>query len=507
MSSRLDSRNFINIDLLPKKNGVGINKDKMVVDWSNSYGYIVDFICAGIKGKIEILTYYKKERKVDIKYKNNKYKLNTDCILNCEFGRNILKRFNLNYLYNVGDVVTVKNTKYKVLNHTRNSKDRKSYVVECLKCHEIVEKTEAQLTNFGCMICNGKKAKANLNDMWTTKPELAQLLANHEDGYNYTQKSNQKLDWICPTCGELIKDKMVISVHDNGLTCPVCGKTKSYPNRLMYALLSKLNVNFKNEKIFKWSDNKRYDFYLNNHKVIIEMNGKQHYDKDFFNTCEEVQKNDKYKLQLAINNGILEENYIVIDARYSDLDFIKNNILNSKLAEIIDLSNVDWIEIGKLTEINPLKEACRLWDSGIDDINEIASIIGYHSSKTSEFLRKGELLGITNYSRKVSKENGYKRISDTKYERYGKPFICIETGKYFGSATIAMKVSEKEFGKFIVHKSFQRVLDNKQEHTNNYHFKPISRKEYNKQREEHPELCYGSSFLMLKNINYKQKGA
>lgn len=508
MSTRLDDRNFINIDLLPKKNGIGANNKTQVVDWKNSYGSVIDFICVGIIGVIKILNYYPKENKVDIEYNNIVYKVYTDTVLNCGFGRNILKLQNLNYDYELNEIVNVNNAKYKILEHTRNNVNRKAYVVECLKCNEVTTKTENQLKDkYGCLVCCGKKSKQGISDMWTTNPEQAALLFNLDDGYGYTQKSNQKVDWLCPICGEIIKDKRINEVSRNGLICPVCGKTKSYPNRLMYALLSNINADFKNEKVFKWSDNKRYDFYLNKQRIIIEMNGKQHYDKDFFNTCEEVKENDRYKLSLATNNNIKLENYIIIDARYSELEFIKNNILNSKLSDILDLSNVDWIKIGLLAELNPMKEACRLWDFGIRDISKIAAHIGYHLSKTSEFLRKGELLGITTYTKKVSHELGFQKISDTKYERYGKPFLCIENGKIFGSSTVAMKVSEKEFGKFIVHKSFQRVIDEKQEHTNGFHFKAITRDEYNQQILEHPELCFGSSFLLLENQKYKQQSA
>ena len=73
------------------------------------------------------------------------------------------------------------------------------------------------------------------------------------------------------------------------------------------------------------------------------------------------QENDKNKYELAINNGIKPSNYIVIDCRYSDLDFIKNNIINSRFNKIFDLSNIDWLKIGQDSEKSIVKEVCDYW--------------------------------------------------------------------------------------------------------------------------------------------------
>ena len=131
--SRMHEDNFININLLPKKKGIGINHDKEVVDWLNSYGTILDFICVWFSGNIKILTYYPKERKIDVEYDNNIYKVATDTVLNCEFGRTIFKRENLTYDYNLNDIIDVNNTQYTILEQTRNNRNRKAYVVKCLR--------------------------------------------------------------------------------------------------------------------------------------------------------------------------------------------------------------------------------------------------------------------------------------------------------------------------------------------------------------------------------------
>ena len=44
-------------------------------------------------------------------------------------------------------------------------------------------------------------AKKGINDLWTTCPEVAQLLLNPEDGYKLTKSSGKHVDFKCPNCG------------------------------------------------------------------------------------------------------------------------------------------------------------------------------------------------------------------------------------------------------------------------------------------------------------------
>ena len=75
----------------------------------------------------------------------------------------------------------------------------------------------------------------------------------------------------------------------------------------MISLLKQLKVSYirefsKADAI--WCDNYRYDFYLLDYNVIIEMHGEQHYKNSFESiggmSLEEVQLNDKMKNKKAI---------------------------------------------------------------------------------------------------------------------------------------------------------------------------------------------------------------
>lgn len=498
--SRIHEKNFIDIDSLPHKDGIGKNKGRLVVDWKNAIGCKIKYICCGNEGYLTILEYNKKKRKVKILINNIEYICHTDSILNCEFGRSIFKSENLNYVYPIGSLVNVKNTTYKVLDHIRLKNGKKAYLLKCMKCGEKTIKTEGQINDrFGCLVCCGKKTRKGFNDMWTTDEELARLLLDKDFGYTHSSQSNKKTDWVCPICGTIIKDKSVCNVYKYGLCCPICGKTKSYPNRFMYALLKNANVNFKCEKTFDWSDNKKYDFYLNDFDIIIEMHGKQHYDKDFFDTCEDVRENDKYKKHLALSNGVIFENYVEIDSRYSEFTFIKQNVLNSILKNYIDFSTVDWVKIANDITLNPLKEACRLWDEGNHDIQNIADIIGYHLSTTSEFLRKGELLGITTYTTEISHKLGFQKSRETYYQRFGQPFKCDQNNLVFGSPTVFEKYSNDIFGYKIAASTPFKIINGEQKNTrrDNLTFSYITRDEFNRIKNEYPERAFGNIFENL----------
>ena len=518
MSTRLNINNYINLDNFPKKSGFGMNSKRNVVDWINSEGCIAQFKYATFYGEMKVIKYHKKELKLEVEYNNKTYKISTDAFINCQF-KNIFGVINLKYKYDINTILNVSTGKLQIINHIRRITDnKKQYQCKCLECNSEFPKLENLLENgSGCPVCAGHEAGLGISDMWTTAPEIASLLLDKDDGYKYTKRSNKKLNWVCPICGEIIYNKTPSNVYIRGLTCPVCGKTKSYPNRLMYSLLRYLNADFKDEKSFKWSNNKKYDFYLLKSNAIIEMHGQQHYDKDMFNsTCESIHLNDVYKEEMANENNILD--YIVIDSRCSTLEWIKNNIINSNLSKIFDLSKVDWLEVDRIAQINKLKDACRLWDEGIHDMKVIAKCIGYHPSGVSLFLRKGYQLGITTYSPELSRKLGGITQATTTYNKYSTPFMCVETGQIFGSVTICSNNSISIFGRkletTVISKTLSckiKNLNSKKEGARPIHFQYITRSEFNTIKSQSPELAFGDFFISTEqptnNIQLQQKGA
>jgi len=282
------------------------------------------------------------------------------------------------------------------------------------KCgHEWEAKMSDRTHGNNCPYCADYKALKGFNDMWTTNPKLASLLANPKDGYKYMQASGKPVDWKCPSCGEIIKSKSIASVKRRGLSCPSCSDGISYTEKFMYNLLKELNVKFVKEltsKNFNWISDKRYDFYIPSLNMIIETHGGQHSDDKGFEsiggkTAEEEKENDKYKRELALQNGI--KHYIELDCRKSNMEYIKNSIINSKLVEMLDLSDVDWKHIALQSEKSLVIDVCNIWNKGLS-LGEIVSKTMLSHCTILNYLIRGCNIGICNYNKRESRTRGQK---------------------------------------------------------------------------------------------------
>ena len=148
-----------------------------------------------------------------------------------------------------------------------------------------------------------EKADSGETDLWTTRPDIAQLLVDPEDGYLYSQFSHKKIKFLCPICkNQFLQD--LNHVSQRGLSCPNCSDNISFPNKFMREILLSLNVDFEPEYSPIWIKPKRYDFYFehNNKKYIIEMdgglghgndppNGTFWFDKDLSKSLDEYKDN------------------------------------------------------------------------------------------------------------------------------------------------------------------------------------------------------------------------
>jgi len=269
----------------------------------------------------------------------------------------------------------------------------------CDKGHEWDATIYNRNNEHGCPYCTNQRILKGFNDMWTTNPELASLLANPEDGYRYTESgSSYSTDWICSQCGEMLKNKTISQIKNKGLSCLLCSDGRSLPEKVFSNFLNKICPHFHNDTSFEWSENKRYDFYIPSYSMIIEVHGIQHYNGSFATlggrSLEEEQENDQHKYDMAIGNGI--ENYIVIDARKSELNWIKNSILNSKLNDVFDLSKINWQEISEKSSKNIVFEISEMWNAELS-INEIVQNVKLSRTTVRKYLKLGSELGLTNY--------------------------------------------------------------------------------------------------------------
>lgn len=300
--------------------------------------------------------------------------------------------------------------KYSVVSQYNGSK--KEIKIKHNLCGTIFSVPAYKMTytkgNIQCPCEYGKRFDENVNSIYATDKEFCKLFYNQDDTHKYTIHSGHKTDFVCPFCKNIVYNKRISDVYRRGLVCNHCSDHIPMGERIIYSLLDMKkdildDCYFQFDKTFDWSNRKEYDFYfcINGVKYIVETNGEQHYyQRKNSKICSDLkyqQDNDEYKMNLAIKNGISKCNYIIIDCRKSDFNFIKENILNSDLYTILDLKNFDWDKCFKNSSTSLLIKVCDLWNSNVRDIPLLKKYTGLSRSCIHTFLCRGRDIGLCDY--------------------------------------------------------------------------------------------------------------
>lgn len=262
-----------------------------------------------------------------------------------------------------------------------------------------------------CPYCQGLRVN-EANCLWATHPEIAKLLKDPQRGYEVTYGITKNEEFVCNECG-YSEPKIISNVVKRGFSCPKCSDGISYPEKFMFNVLEQLGVDFEKQKTFKWSNGKKYDFYIPSLNCIIETHGGQHYTGKFSGKLLDKEfEIDVVKKDLAIEKGI--ENYIIIDCYHSQLSYIKNNIQNSNLSNMLNLNKIDWLKCHEYACHTLVKKACELWNNGIKNTVDIGKILKLDRSTVSIYLKQGKLMDWCDYDPKeVMKMSG--AILNKKY--------------------------------------------------------------------------------------------
>lgn len=294
-----------------------------------------------------------------------------------------------------------------------------------------------------CPCCAGQRVVVGETDLWTKRPDIASLLVNSQEGFLYTEFSHKKLKFRCPNCGcEFEQD--LNHVSRRGISCPNCSDGMSFPNKFMRNILLCTGVKFEQEYNPDWIKPKRYDFYFefNENQYIIEMDGGLGHGHDpqgsIWFDKDKSRATDEYKDNMAKIHNI-EVIRINCDYNY-DIVAIKifDNIINSKLSDIFDLSKIDARDCELKAQKSIFKEVCDLFNAGfpIDKIaNKLQLSIGY----VKKMIKKGKCLDIiTRIDFDIVRKNsGLFTAKDD-------PVVCIETSeKFVGPNDVLKKLGIK----------------------------------------------------------------
>ena len=406
------------LEELPKKMGFGANANKECIDWNKSVGYKVKFMYDDIEGEAEIINQYKKsgQNYLEVEYNDRIVHINAYAFSTCTIG-NLLSKVVTGYRHNIGDIINLKFSDIQILEKIKipNGKNIvKGYTYKCTKCGNEDKVRENDLNSGkGCNVCcvPSKKILIGYNDLWTTHPNIAKLLKDPQEGYEITQGSDKYKTYICQDCGyekSYVPHNLIVF----GFSCPRCGDKISFGNKVGFSLLEQLGVDFIPEYNFH---DYRFDFYFefNNVKYDLEMDGRLgHGNYNTLNnmSAEETKEKDEIRDCFSNEHGI---EVIRIDCLKSNLNYIKENIMNSKLNDLFDLSIIDWGKCEEYIDKVSIKTACDHWNSGIKSSPKIAKVMGLSNTTVVSYLNRGVELELCDYNKnkrkiiQLSKDNEF----------------------------------------------------------------------------------------------------
>lgn len=346
-----------------------------------------------------------------------------------DFKKQLFEKYNDEYI--PLEPYVTSDTKIKFLHNIKNDKN-----------HTFYSTPNSLLNGQGCGVCTGKQICIGYNDLNTVRPDLSQYLLNYEDGYNVTEFSGKEIDIKCPYCG-FIKKMTVRDLSMRGLSCPICSDGISYPNKFMFNIL----LQIKNELDFldrEWTPdwlhfklngkNKtgKYDIYFGykNKSYIIEMDGGLgHGNKEYYKSNEEAIAIDNIKDKLALGHNI---EVFRIDCNYprDPYEYIKNNILNSKLNNLLDLSKVNFDEADYQSRNSYVIKAIELWESGLT-VAEIGNNLNLYPTTITVYLANMAKINKCTYTKEESKNRST-----------GHSVICLNDKRIFPTIVEASKFYE-----------------------------------------------------------------
>ena len=233
-----------------------------------------------------------------------------------------------------------------------------THITIICKIHgEFTQDPYNHLSGTGCKRCTG---------VYCLYDFIKEANIIHKNIYDYSlciyEKSIKPVKIICKICG-VFEQKP--NSHLGGAGCPVClNKTE----KRLYIWLKDLYPTTIKEYKVEWSRNPisgnlfRYDFMIPDIKVIIELDGMQHFKQvRNWDTPEVAMKKDIYKMQKATEKGYKVIRLLQQDVYKNSDEWLVENLLS-------EINNIDRTNIFISSIENIYDEHIKLLESGVDII-------------------------------------------------------------------------------------------------------------------------------------------
>lgn len=217
------------------------------------------------------------------------------------------------------------NPQFTLIDWTQANDDKKRPAAKflCNSCNNIfIRRTYTFLKDPKCPFCDYASKKNTINRNKWLNERGYELLSEYKDNKTPVEIRHLK-------CGFIWTTKIDRLTKFDG-TCPQCNRFMSKGEQKISKYLYSHNIEFEREKSFSWQSHSRvrYDFWIPKWNLIIEYNGRQHYEETnfFSSSLQENQERDKLKMTEALEN---EKNYLIIpDTFYNNIEEILNNWFN-----------------------------------------------------------------------------------------------------------------------------------------------------------------------------------
>jgi very-short-patch-repair endonuclease len=197
-------------------------------------------------------------------------------------------------------------------------------IIICKEHGEFLQSPAGHLCGCGCQHCgyisNSNKQRSN------TEEFIEKAIKIHGDKYDYSIteyiRAHNPVKIICKKHGEF---KQAPANHTNsGFGCPLCvNKTEGILCKKLKVIYPTIVTQFKQE----WCKKTKYlpyDFCIPEHNIIIELDGRQHFQQvRHWQSPEEQLENDKFKEQCANDNNYSMIRLLQEDVFYDKYDWCK----------------------------------------------------------------------------------------------------------------------------------------------------------------------------------------
>ena len=182
-----------------------------------------------------------------------------------------------------------------------------SHTKVCIICHEHGEFWQLpylHLSGCGCPKCGYDNVRNSLCDSVNTFINKAKQIYENKYDYSKVKYKNNRTK-VCIICSKHGEFWQLPNNHLNGHGCEKC--SSSHMEDEMRRFLKNHNINFEEQKKFKWLEKQRFDFFLKDYNIAIECQGIQHFvPSDFFGKdgFDKIKIRDEKKKLLSKENKI-----------------------------------------------------------------------------------------------------------------------------------------------------------------------------------------------------------